>query len=293
LRECPSKDKSNDLRAPFWPIGGENSVSPGALEIEPNLENSMPIQASSAALNSPDSAILNVLQSLPAVMVTSYFGPGSQMPKGHRICGTGRPGVRQTRQQGGQGSRQEAGQNRIQVEQGTQQREAPVSTLNRVLNAIDVGASSTFNPHMDVQTDMFVAMETCDDDRAKGIPFFVAKVINMNRQACSDGTVLVLWYQPKMPIGLQDDVGKFNKRYMNCIERGWELSRENHDFVPIQSIFTAWKNTVGIKNLCLVQCVRTEKDLKIPDEQKYHLYHHLELINWQYVDSSDTEMKSA
>jgi hypothetical protein len=76
-------------------------VSPGVLEIEPNLENSMPIQASSAALNSPDSAILNVLQSLPAVMVTSYFGPRSQMPKGHRIRGTWRPGVRQTRQQGG------------------------------------------------------------------------------------------------------------------------------------------------------------------------------------------------
>jgi hypothetical protein len=70
LREFPSKDKSNYLRAPFWPIGGENSISPGVLEIEPNLLNSVPIEASSAALNSLDSTILNVLQSLPAVMVT-------------------------------------------------------------------------------------------------------------------------------------------------------------------------------------------------------------------------------
>jgi hypothetical protein len=64
---------------------------------------------------------------------------------------------------------------RLEVEQGIQQSEAPVSTLNRVLNAIDVGASSTFNPHMDVQKNMFVAMETCDDDRAKGIPFLWQK----------------------------------------------------------------------------------------------------------------------
>jgi hypothetical protein len=122
-----------------------------------------------------------------------------------------------------------------------------------------VDASSTFNPHMDVQTDMFVAMETYDDDCAKGIPFFVAKVITVNRQAYSNGTVPVLWYQPKMPIGLQDDVGKFNKRYRNFIKQGWEPSRENHEFVPIQSIFTAWKNTLGIKNLCTVQCIQTKK----------------------------------
>jgi hypothetical protein len=124
------------------------------------------------------------------------------MPEWHRICGTRRQRVQQSRQQGRQGSRQEAGQSRVQVEQGIQHREAPISTLNYVLNAIDIGASSTFNPHVDVQTNMFVAMETCDDDRAKGIPFFVAKVITMNRQACSDGIILVLWYQLKMPIEL-------------------------------------------------------------------------------------------
>jgi hypothetical protein len=35
------------------------------------------------------------------------------------------------------------------------------------------------------------------------------------------------------------------------------------------------------------------KTVLIPNEQKYHLYHHLELINWQYVDSIDTEMRIA
>jgi hypothetical protein len=116
LREFPSKYKSNNLRAPFWPIGGWNSISPRTLEIEPNLINSMPIQVTSAALNSPNSAILNVLQSLLAVLDTSYFGPCSQMPWGHRICGTWKQGVQQSRQQSGQGSKQEIGQSRIEVE---------------------------------------------------------------------------------------------------------------------------------------------------------------------------------
>jgi hypothetical protein len=48
---------------------------------------------------------------------------------------------------------------------------------------------------------------------------------------------------------------------------------------------------VGIKNLCIVQCIQTEKDLKIPDEQKHILYYYLELINWQYVDSTNTKMR--
>lgn len=34
-----------------------------------------------------DCAILNVLQSLPPVLVTHYFGPRSQMPRGHRVRG--------------------------------------------------------------------------------------------------------------------------------------------------------------------------------------------------------------
>jgi hypothetical protein len=93
------------------------------------------------------------------------------MPRGHCICGTRRQGGQQSRQQGGQGNRQEAGQSRLEVDQGIQQREVHVSTLNFVPNAFDIDASSRFNPHMDVQADMFVVMKTCNNDQAKRIPF--------------------------------------------------------------------------------------------------------------------------
>ena len=69
-------------------------------------------------------------------------------------------------------------------------------------NAIDVDASLTFNLYMDIQTNMFVAMEIHNDDRAKGIPFFLAKVIIVSRQAYICEIIFVLWYQPKMLIGL-------------------------------------------------------------------------------------------
>ena len=35
-----------------------------------------------------DSQVMDILQSLPPMMETSYFGPHSQMPRGHRIRGS-------------------------------------------------------------------------------------------------------------------------------------------------------------------------------------------------------------
>jgi hypothetical protein len=43
---------------------------------------------------------------------------------------------------------------------------------------------------------MFVGIETGEDDQSKGIPFFVGKVINMERQAVENETFTILWYEP-------------------------------------------------------------------------------------------------
>jgi hypothetical protein len=56
-----------------------------------------------------------------------------------------------------------------------QQIEIFVNSSYVLFNAIDVDASSTFNLHMNIQTNMFVAMEIYNDNRAKGIPFFFGK----------------------------------------------------------------------------------------------------------------------
>ena len=52
---------------------------------------------------------------------------------------------------------------------------------------------------------MVVAMETDRIDRHLVILFFVGKVISSSQQACENVVANVLWYQPKMPRGLQDE----------------------------------------------------------------------------------------
>jgi hypothetical protein len=55
------------------------------------------------------------------------------------------------------------------------------------LGASNVEPNSTYNLHMDVQMDIFVAMETCNDDQAKSKILFVAKVIPMNNRVLYSG----------------------------------------------------------------------------------------------------------
>ena len=64
---------------------------------------------------------------------------------------------------------------------------------------------------------MFVGIERGEDDQSKDIPFFVGKVIDMERQADEDGTFTVLWYEPQMPRGEPDNPSEFRRRYLNCI----------------------------------------------------------------------------
>ena len=102
----------------------------------------------------------------------------------------------------------------------------------------------------------------------------------MERQATEDGNFTVLWYEPQMPRGQIDNIGEFHKSYSHCIDRQWVPSQELNDKVPIDTIITAWKNTIGISNLVSVFGIWTEKQINIPTTQKYHVRQHLEYIDW-------------
>jgi hypothetical protein len=75
----------------------------------------------------------------------------------------------------------------------------------------------TFDPQQDATHGMFVGIDIGEDDKSKGIPFFVAKIIDMERQAAEDGTFTVLWYEPRMRRGEAENPGEFHKRYSSCI----------------------------------------------------------------------------
>ena len=89
-----------------------------------------------------------------------------------------------------------------------------------------------------------------------------------------------------MQRGKIDNIGEFHKRYFHCIDRQWILSREPNDKVHVDTIITAWKNTIGISNLVSVSSIWTEKHISIPTAQKYHLSQHLEYIDWPSKEAS-------
>jgi len=114
----------------------------------------------------------------------------------------------------------------------------------------------------------------------KGIPFFIAKVIDMERQASEDGTFTVLWYEPRMRRGEVDNAGEYHRRYCSSIFKSWVPSREPNDTIPVDIVITTWTNTGGLSNVMTVNGVRTEKQIVVPMSQNYHLQQHLEHSNW-------------
>lgn len=133
------------------------------------------------------------------------------MQRGHRIRrnrtntrGRGRGGLarrgrrgggqRTSKQESGEQGRGEQGRGERGRGQGRRRGRRGSTSSTDIPNAIVVDHFPSFDPHQDVKMGMFVAMETEDADREKGIPFFVAKVISLNQQACEDGTIEVLWY---------------------------------------------------------------------------------------------------
>ena len=258
------------MQKPFWPMADVPEEEPTNRVASPRV-----------------AVVENILAQLPPVMVRGYFGPKSMKPHAHRICHQTAPQNRPT-SSNSRGDRQDQ-RSMPQIGHGTTHESGigcastSTSATPTVLNAYPF---PTFDPHKDVTVGMFVAIETGEDDQSKGVPFFIAKVISMERQAADDGTFNVLWYEPRMHRGQTDNVGEFHKRYSHCINRQWVPSREPNDNVPVDTIITAWKNTTGTSNLTSVFGVRTEKYIGVPTAQKYHLRQHLEYINWPLEEAN-------
>ena len=73
LKDFSLQNRFEAAVAPFWPL----------LEKFPIIH--CPV---SQEVQQLDSQVMDILQSLPHVMATSYFGPRSQMPRGHCIRGS-------------------------------------------------------------------------------------------------------------------------------------------------------------------------------------------------------------
>jgi hypothetical protein len=240
------------IQSPFWPLeeGTRNEVSIEGL----------------ASRNVVDESIF---AHLPPVVVEAYWGPKSMRPSGQCIR---QQVLRPNR------TRNTSRRGRSHI-RSTLRHWHGTTSNNQNDNSGNTTVSGNHGPHPfpifdprhDVRSGMFVGIETGEEDQLKGIPFFIAKVIDMERQASKDGTFTVLWYEPQMRRGEVDNAKEFHRRYYSTDNRSWVPSREPNDTIPVDTVITTWTNTVGLSNIMAVNGVRTEKQIVVPTLQKYHL----------------------
>jgi hypothetical protein len=118
---------------------------------------------------------------------------------------------------------------------------------------------------------MFVGIEREENGQSNGLPFFLAEVIDMERQAAQDGTFTVLWNEPQMRRGEANNPKEFHQTYFTFVNRSWIPLSGPNDRVPRDSIITAWTNSAGLSNLTTIDGVRIGKQIMVPMSQKYHL----------------------
>ena len=96
-----------------------------------------------------------------------------------------------------------------------------------------------FDPHKDITVGQFVALYSPPEDRVAGAIFYIAKVRALERIAIPDGTMTVIWYWPKMPIGATYAPGQHHQRYTICTLRMWEPNKEMDDTIVVSSTMTS------------------------------------------------------
>ena len=163
LKGFPSKDRREAMQALFWPI--ENIIEE---------QGTIKVVGAATAVEEE-----NILAQLPPAIVRGYFGPKSMRPRGHRICQQNT-----SRNRGNNSSRQDIQQQRTMVENediNTYEGARNYASTSNVIAVSRENPFPTFDPQKDVFVEMFVAIETREDDQLKGMPFFIAKLINMEK----------------------------------------------------------------------------------------------------------------
>jgi hypothetical protein len=255
LKEFPTKDHMEVIQSPFWPL-------------EEGITNEVSIEGVLSGNVVDESIFIH----LPPVVVDAYWGPKSMKPSRQRIRQQVlRPNRANNTSRRGRGHIQST----LQYRHGMTSNYQNDNRGNRTVSG-NQGSHPfpAFDPRQDVRSGMFVGIEIGEEDQLKGIPFFIAKVIDMERQASEDGTFTVLWYEPRMRRGEVDNAGEFHRRYCSSINKSWVPSREPNDTIPVDTVIIAWTNTGGLSNIMTVNGVRTEKQIVVPTSQ------HLQHINW-------------
>ena len=249
LIHFPTANKSEATRRFFWPKG---NIVPNE-QVNNDRITTEYIESSTNGASSSSIEATNLLRNLPPLECIEYFDPRRQKPCDNSSKPT------------------------------KKQRAIPIE-LCRIEEAANENPFSKFDPFTYVQVGYFVAMSTSIEDRGADIPFFLGKVIKLRGHSIKTKTMMVIWYWLK-PTFMQDEPSMWIQRYQNCMHRKWEPSYEPADWMDVDVAITSWENQSKKSETCIVDGIRTEREISIPKAQTYHLIQHMA----QQMDAVDDE----
>ena len=144
-----------------------------------------------------------------------------------------------------------------------------------------------FDPFTDVKVGHMVAMNTSNEDREAGIPFFLGKVAVRKNVSSTSGSMKIIWYWPKLT-SQQDDPGMWTYRYRNCMKRKWIPSNEPSNWVDLETAIISWSPPLRTETSAVDKAVAS-KEISIPKAMTFHLLQHMakqsEVIDDEHLES--------
>ena len=144
-----------------------------------------------------------------------------------------------------------------------------------------------FDPFIDVKVGHMVAMNTSNEDREAGIPFFLGKEAVRKNVSSTSGSIKIIWYWPK-PISQQDDPSMWTYRYRNCMKRKWIPSNEPSNWVDLETAIISWSPPLRTETSAVDKAVAS-KEISIPKAMTFHLLQHManqsEAIGDEHLES--------
>ena len=183
LKQFPRTNKSTMWeQMHFWPpaLNASNMASMQQSDSNaPNLENCPSI------VESGEKKTI-VLNNLPPILPRGYFGPRQGKPQTTTSRPTKKP--------------------------------RPSTTEANIAAERDLeDVFPEFDPFTDMKVGHMVAMNTSNEDRETGIPFFLGKVALRKNVSLTSESMKIIWYWPK-PTSQQDDPSMWTYRYRNCMK---------------------------------------------------------------------------
>ena len=132
-----------------------------------------------------------------------------------------------------------------------------------------------------------VTMNTSNQDRESGIPFFLEKVAVRKNVSLTSESMKIIWYWPK-PTSQQDELGMWTYRYRNCIETKMDSFERTIKLGGSGNGHHIMRSSSENKTSTLEKVV-APKEISIPKAMSFHLLQYManqfEAIDDEHLES--------